>query len=312
MSDILDISKAQARVLRSIAYYEEESGEKGSTQYTSSKKVSNEIHVSGSTFNDNIKKLHENLMVIRHNWKGKTKPYSITKIGQICWLKNFSINDNIDLFQKNFPNIMIHDIENFIYSIENPNTKIIREQFLDIIFKQTLNDFHIKQREHTPYVKLMLEETIELSSHYNLVKTAYKRFYNMTHSTVDKKLEKKLNNFMGGFCENYEELKIGIINRIEFLFYYILIQAVSNEAYLFKIISDHILPKLEYNDEEDFQETQYKMIQLSADIVKKKKIIIRKITTNNNIKKIMKTNLTQLSRYNNTDFQQISSLFIEK
>jgi hypothetical protein len=309
MSDILDINKTQARVLRSIAYYEEESGKKGGTQYTSSQKVSNEIHVSGSTFNDNITKLHENLMVVRLELEGKTKPYTITEIGQIAWLKCFSIKDNEKLFYKKFPNIITYKIENIIYGIKNPDMRIIRDKLMDSILKYALSNFHIEQKKDTPYSKLILEETTDLSSYHNLVKTSYKRYYNMAHPLLNKSLLKKLNRLMNGFCENYDELKISITERVVFLFYYTLIQAVSNEAHMFKIINEYILPELEFDDEEDYQNTQYKMIQLSSDIVKSKKKFFKIISNNKNINEIIEINLKQLSKYENTDLQQFSKLF---
>ncbi len=131
----------------------------------------------------------------------------------------------------------------------------------------------------------------------------------MAHPLLNKSLLKKLNRLMNGFCENYDELKISITERVVFLFYYTLIQAVSNEAHMFKIINEYILPELEFDDEEDYQNTQYKMIQLSSDIVKSKKKFFKIISNNKNINEIIEINLKQLSKYENTDLQQFSKLF---
>ena len=312
MSDILKISDAQARVLRSIAHYEEESSKKGGTQYTSSQKVSNKIHVSGSTFNDNIKKLDKNLMVIGIKGERKTKPYTITEIGQIAWLRCFPIKENKEMFQKIFPNISVNEFEEVFFEIVSVEKRIKPDMLIDAILKNTLDNFHIEQTKgNTPFSKLILEETIELSSYNDLVKTSYKRYYNMIHPSFDKSNYKKLNKLMKGFCEDYDKLKIKLVDRITFLFYYTLIQAISNEAYMFKIINKYILPELVFDDDQKYQKAQYKCIQLSAELIKKKKKIIRIITTNNSIKNIIETNLKQLSEYENTDFQEINNLFFK-
>ena len=313
MSDILKISDAQARVLRSIAYYEEESSKKGGTQYTSSQKVPNKIHVSGSTFNDNIKKLHKNLMVIEIKGEGKAKPYTITEIGQIAWLRCFPINENKELFQKIFPNISINKFESIFFEIVSVEKRIKPDILIDGILKNTLDNFHIEQTKgDTPFFKLMLEETIELSSYNDLVKTSYKRYYNMIHLSLDTSNYKKLNNAMKGFCEDYDKLKIKLVDRITFLFYYTLIQAISNKAYMFKIINKYVLSELDFDDDQKYQKVQYKCIQLSAELIKKKNKIIRVITTNNSIKNIIETNLKQLSEYENIDFQEINNLFFKE
>jgi len=65
--DILKITETQARVLRAIAYYEVKSNQKGATQYTCSNKVSKKYRVSGSTFNDSIKKLQKGNVIIERN-----------------------------------------------------------------------------------------------------------------------------------------------------------------------------------------------------------------------------------------------------
>ncbi|MBP7928189.1 MarR family transcriptional regulator, partial [Patescibacteria group bacterium] len=61
----MKVTESQARVLRAIAYYEVDSNIKGATQYLCYNKVPQEFHVSGSTFNDNIKYLERKLMVTR-------------------------------------------------------------------------------------------------------------------------------------------------------------------------------------------------------------------------------------------------------
>ena len=116
---------------------------------------------------------------------------------------------------------------------------------------------------------------------------------------------------MKGFCDNYDELKINIIDRITFLFYYILIQAFSNPAYMNKIISKEISSQSKIHGEQEYLEVLDKQIRLSTDIVKKKKKIIRIITGNSKVSKIIQSNLKQLSEYENTELQQISNLFLK-
>ena len=312
MTDILEISKAQARVLRSIAFYEDKSKKKGSTQYTSSQKVPNKIHVSGSTFNDNIKKLHGNVMVIGIKGEGKAKPFTITDIGQIAWLRYFSIKENIDFIHKMFPNIMDLELEGIINDVRNQDIKFIKNNLTGLILKEALDSLHIKHtKNNNPFFKIMLEESIELSSYNDLVKTAYKRYYNIIHPAVNNVHLKTMSKIMKGFCDNYDELKINIIDRITFLFYYILIQAFSNPAYMNKIISKEISSQSKIHGEQEYLEVLDKQIRLSTDIVKKKKKIIRIITGNSKVSKIIQSNLKQLSEYENTELQQISNLFLK-
>jgi len=311
MSDILDVTKAQARVLRSIAYFEADSGIKGATQYTCSRKVPNGLHVSGSTFNDNIKDLEKNLMVIRLEGKKdgnkETKPYTITDIGQVAWLRYFALPDNIEIIQKIFPNIQLSVVDDIINQIQHPLMKKIKNNYSVWVLGIALNSFHIEKPIYLTmdYVKMGVQEIIELSGNYDLVKTSFSRYYDIIHPSLKKSLVK----INGGhyFEGNYDELKISVIDKITFLFYYNLIQSVLESAYAMKIISE-ILPS-----DKKYLKYIHELIKLSLEITKEKKTIFKIISSNDIITKIIRDNIVELQEYksNDNDFQNISQIFLK-
>jgi len=242
MFDILNITEAQARVLRAIAYYEIEEGKKGATQYACSKKVPNQWHVSGSTFNDNIKDLEKNLMVLK--LKGttegdrETKPYSITDIGQIAWLRHFPLVNNMSIIQKIFPNIQISLIDDIINQINHPEIKKIRNKFAGGVLETALKSFHIENSLFitTDYFRPSVEEIVELSGYYDLLRSSFRRRYNIIHPVLYKELCEKHKGFSKDI-KNFDELEISVIDRVTFLFYYNLIQSVLESGYAMKVIS---------------------------------------------------------------------------
>ena len=335
MSDILDVTKAQARVLRSIAYFESDSGIKGATQYTCSRKVPNGLHVSGSTFNDNIKDLEKNLMVFR--LKGKkggnkeTKPYTITDIGQVAWLRYFTLPENMEIIQKIFPNIQLSDVDDIINKIQHPLTRKIKNNYSIRILGIALNSFHVEDLDvvSTDYFKPMTRETIYISGYFNLVKTSFSRDYDITHPLLNRSLEKRPKG-MPNYIKNFYELEISVIDRITFLFYYNLIQSLLDSAYAMNVILI-ILKENESNniekimtDKEIFKENlkinkeklgriHHNLMLLSFEIPKKKKEIMKIISSNEAITKIIQDNLKNLNEYksNDDDFQNISQIFLK-
>jgi len=315
LPDILNITEAQARVLRAIAYYEAKSEQKGATQYTCSEKVPNEYHVSGSTFNDNIKKLQEKLMVLELKGTKKTKPNTTTDIGQIAWLRFFPIEKNIEIIQEIFPNILISEINDIINEIQNPDIKLIKNKFAQSVLKIALNQFHIEQNitSYTPFHKSHVEEIIDFSSCYDLIKTSFKREYTITHPLLldgIKKMYKEQGADIKKF-KNYDDLEISAIDRITFLFYYILIQSVSDDGYAGKVIPEIVMKKLIKKEKGNMPGYIGRYLKLSLDIPKKKNKIMKIITSNNTVNKIIEKNFEQLKEYKNTDFQEISDFFIK-
>lgn len=316
LADILNITEAQARVLRAIAYYEAKSEQKGATQYTCSKKVPNKYHVSGSTFNDNIKKLQENLMVLELKGTKKTKPNTITDIGQIAWLRFFPIEENLEIIQEIFPNILISEIDEIINQTQNPDIKMIKDKYSKKVLKTALNSYHIEQNisSNIPFYKLMVEEIIDLSSSSDYIKTSFKRNLSVMHPSISFQLKqnRKQHGFKTSFLKNYDELEINIIDRVTFLFYYILIQSVLDDGYAGIIISEHVIKKLIEKDKENISEVTRRYLELSVEITKKKRDIMKIITSNDTIHGIIEKNFEQLKEYKNTDFQEISDFFIKK
>lgn len=332
MSDMLDITEAQARVLRSIAYYEADSGTKGATQYTCSRKVPNGLHVSGSTFNDNIKELEKNLMVLRLKDEKvrikETKPYTITDIGQIAWLRHFPLSKNMDIIQKIFPNIHLSPVDSIINEIQHSDIKEIRDKYSLGVLEIALDSFHVKASAfNTDYFKVSVQETIELSGFYDLVKTSYRRYYNAIHPLLNKSLgkEKEIPNY----DKNFDELEISVVDRITFLFYYNLIQSFLESQYalivIIKILEDDKIKNIEKkftNKEITKLVSKYIIkesgqikdtLQLSLEIVKKKKKMMKLISSNEVITRIIQNNLKNLKEYksNDNDFENISSLFLK-
>ncbi len=334
MSDMLNITETQARVLRAVAYYESDSGKKGATQYTCSRKVPNGLHVSGSTFNDNIKDLEKNLMVFRLEGKKdgnkETKPYTITDIGQVAWLRYFTLPDNIEIIQKIFPNIQLSVVDDIINEIQHPLMKKIKNNYSIWVLGIALNSFHIEAPSYLTmdYVKMGVQEIIELSGGYGLVKTSFSRHYDIIHPSFKKNNRK----IFGGvyFLGNFDDLEISVMDRITFLFYYNLVQSILESTYALKIIMKIILDNktdraLTMEDDgkkllsvlksskKEFISSLDSVSTLSLKIPKKKKEIMKKIFSNETITKIIQDNLKNLKEYksNDNDFQNISQIFLK-
>ena len=306
MFDILNISEPQARVLKAIAHLEFETGKKGVSQYNciGNKK---KFHVANSTFSDQIKKLQLELMVWKLIETDKSKPFTITDIGQIAWLRHYPIDENLEIISKMFPNIFSRELSKIIEEIDNPIDVFSNEKIIQVIFKEALNHFHINNKnENFPYTKFRIEEIITFSSYNELVETSYKRYYNFIHSKVYSSKIKELDKKIQGFSPNYDKLIIKINDRIEFLFYYILIQTLNDVAYMTTLIIKHWPLKTKIND--TILENQ---IKFAKNILRKKKSIIKIITNNKSIQGNIKNNLAQLEEYHNTEFEQFYKLFFK-
>ena len=310
MFDILDISEPQARVLRAIAYYEFETRKKGVTQYDCKEKTPKKFRVPNSTFSDQIKELHPKQMVLKLTGEKKSKPYTITDLGQVSWLRHYPIEDNLEIINKVFPNIFTKKLRDILDEVDNPIKEIPSDKIIEFLFREALNHFHIEHHyDNTPYAKFMVQELITLSSFNDLVETSYKRYYHIIHPLLNNF---KINEFITatkGFADNYDSLMIKAPDRIEFLFYYILIHSLSDVGYMFKIIIKHISIKTKNQSEET--ELLKNQMQLSKNIIKKKKDILKMIVNNNAIQGNIKNNLAQLDEYYNTEFDQFYKLFFK-
>jgi len=309
MFDILDISEPQARVLRAIAYYEFETRKKGVTQYDCKEKTPKKFRVPNSTFSDQIKELHPKQMVLKLTGEKKSKPYTITDLGQVSWLRHYPIEDNLEIINKVFPNIFTKKLRDILDEVDNPIKEIPSDKIIEFLFREALNHFHIEHHyDNTPYAKFMVQELITLSSFNDLVETSYKRYYHIIHPLLNNF---KINEFITatkGFADNYDSLMIKVPDRIEFLFYYILVQSILSTSYMTRIIIKYWPTKIKDKDIQTVLENQ---IQLSKNITRKKKEIIKMITSNNEIQGNIKNNLAQLDEYYNTEFDQFYKLFFK-
>ena len=311
--DILDITEPEAKVLRAIAYYEAKSGEKGATSYLCQKKVPNGFHVSNSTFNEHIKKLENKVLVFPYDEKEKSKHnpnyYTITDLGQIAWLKYFADSKNLDIIKKVFPNILLSDIDKIIEKIDHPTIKEIKNGVAFELLKLALDSYHIFESASAPKIKLVVEERIELSTHAGLMRTSYGRYFHAVDIKYLKKLTKQNKEIFDPF-KNFDQLEISVIDRVTFLFYYNLIQLVTDTSSLmiFVKITSFLLAKV--RDTLDVEPLE-KLLNLSKLITKKRSEILEKINSNKEIAKIMKYNLKDLNEYKYVDFQNISKLFIK-
>ena len=207
-----------------------------------------------------------------------------------------------------FPNIINKKLLLIINSIENPIKEIPNEQIVQWILKETFNQFHVNDQKELPYVKFVLEEKISIFSKYKHVETSYIRYYNIIHPQIDISEVTKATKMVKDFSENYENLMIKIPDRIEFLFYYILIQIISDVHYSLAIIMKNMPTKKDLKELEMLTKNQ---MQLSKNITRKKKKIIKMITSNNEIQGNIKNNLAQLDEYYNTEFEQFYKIFFK-
>ena len=309
MFDILDISEPQARVLRAIAYYEFETRKKGVTQYDCKEKTPKKFRVPNSTFSDQIKELHPKQMVLKLTGEKKSKPYTITDLGQVSWLRHYPIEDNLEIINKVFPNIFTKKLRDILDEVDNPIKEIPSDKIIEFLFREALNHFHIEHHyDNTPYAKFMVQELITLSSFNDLVETSYKRYYHIIHPLLNNFKIKEFITATKGFADNYDSLMIKAPDRIEFLFYYILVQSILSTSYMTRIIIKYWPTKIKDKDIQTVLENQ---IQLSKNITRKKKEIIKMITSNNEIQGNIKNNLAQLDEYYNTEFDQFYKLFFK-
>jgi len=271
---------------------------------------------AGDSFNDNIKKLQENLMVLELKGTKKTKPNTITDIGQIAWLRFFPIKENLEIIQKIFPNILISKIDEIINQTQNPDIKMIKDKYSKKVLKTALNSYHIEQNisSNIPFYKLIVDEIIDLSSSSDYIKTSFKRDLSVMHPSISFQLKqkRKQHGFKTSFLKNYNELEINIIDRVTFLFYYILIQSVLDNGYAGIIISEYVIKKLIEKGKENILGVTSRYLKLSVEITKKKRDIMKIIISNDTIHKIIEKNFEQLKKYENTNFQEISDFFIKK
>jgi len=317
LTDILNITESQARILRAIAYYEIKSKQKGVTQYACSRKVPKKYQVSDSTFNDNIKKLQKSLRVIKLKKKGKSKPVTITDIGQIAWLKYFSLDktiEHIEIIKKIFPHILISEIDLIINDISVPEINLIKDKYAANVLKIALDSFHLEQSYpiRNQNYKDTVNEIIDLSSDDGHIKTSFYRDTSVIHPSILSKIKKSLTKqeYDVYYAKNYDELEISIIDRITFLFYYILIQSVMFEGYAENITLKNILIKSIEEKDNNFFNNIERYSNLPSKITKKKKEIMKIVTSKEPIMKIIKNNFEQLKSYKNTDFQKIYDFFV--
>jgi len=236
----------------------------------------------------------------------ETKPYTITDIGQIAWLRYFSSSEKIDIIQKIFPNIQLSVVDDIIEQIQHPAMRHIKNNYSRMILEIALDSFHIEDSSLpvARYMKKHVLETIELLGDYSLLKTSFGRYYIKIDPRRFNKLVKKDNRF-SEFENNFNKLEISITDRITFLFYYILIQSVKEVVY-----SRNVLFKIP--PKEKTKKEIEEIMSLSFLIIKKKKKIEKMINSSDIICKTIEKNLEQLKDYENADFQEISNFFIKK
>ncbi len=294
--------------MRAIAYVESKSGEKGATQYLCYKKVLNGYHVSNSTFNENIIELERKLMVTPYDSKKESihnpNYFTITDIGQVAWLRHFNPLEHYEIVKELFPDIQLSQIDLIIDSIEHVGIKHIRDRFASGILKIALDSFHL---EDSSLLSLNVEERIELSESFGLMTTSYIRTYPVINMSMSKQFKKADKRFM-----NFDQLDIGLVDRVTFLFYYNLIQSVTDTSYLVNMSKGFPVKSNLYTMMKDNKFGSVKeMSGLPTAIMKKRKDILKLINSNDKISKIMKDNLEQLKKYKSRDFQEISDMFLK-
>lgn len=315
--DLLNVTETQARILRAIAYYEQKmrelkiENEPFSLYSCSSELIPKEIRLARSTFGDkNAQTLVQNLMLTRLKEvkKGKRpakkKPYTITPLGQIAWLRHFNPLKHYDIVKELFPDIHLSQIDLIIDSIEHAGIKHIRDRFASGILKIALDSFHL---EDSSLLSLNVEERIELSESFGLMTTSYIRTYPVINTSMSKQFKKADKRF-----RNFDQLDIGLVDRVTFLFYYNLIQSVMDTSYLVNMSKGFPVKSNLYTMMKDNKFGSVKeMPGLPTAIMKKRKEILKLINSNDRIDKIMKDNLEQLKKYKSGDFQEISDMFLK-
>lgn len=312
MSDLLDVTKSQARILRAISYLEKQQNKKGVTEYDCLINIPKEIRIPKTTFNENIMQLKKNMLVLRlkksPKTKRKTKPYTITDFGQIAWLRYNVLTTNTEILYKIFPDIQFFLIDDIINQIKHPAMKIIKNSYSKMILKRALDSFHIENSKlpTAEYMQKYVRETIELTEYYELVKISFRRYYKMRDPARPKQIRKEVGSFLE-FERNFDDLEISIMDKMTFLFYYKLIQSVMQPVYVSEVIFNAISKPTKKETED--------VLDISIIISKKKKEItkeiMKKINANETVTKIIQDNLNYLSKYKGTNFQDISDMFIK-
>jgi len=315
--DLFDVTETQARVLRAIAYYEhktKEQGEKESDPFSlyscNSKLIPKSIWVARSTFGDkNAEKLVQNLMLtqlkkIKHGDRPAKKPYAITPLGQIAWLRYFDPLEHYDIVKEVFPDILLSDVDLIINDIDHIGIKHIKDRFAVGILRIALDSIHL---EDSSVLSLDAEERIELSESFGLMKTSYIRTYPVINTSMSEQFKKANKQF-----RNFDQLNISMIDRVTFLFYYNLIQSVKDTFYLVNTRKGFSVKHNLYTIMKDNKFGSVREVSgLPTAIMRKKKEILEKITSNDRVTKIMKDNLEQLKTYKSGDFQTISDIFLK-
>ncbi|MCV0411398.1 hypothetical protein [Nitrosarchaeum sp.] len=321
--DLLKITKARAQVLRAIAYQEYQSKKKGATEYDCVGKIPKPLRVPKTTFNDAVKYLEQNLFVMRLNEKMTGKrpsiPFTITTIGQIAWLRYFPDSDNIEIITQLFPNIQLSSIDMIFEQIDHQYMKYTNK-FSTGVLKIALDSFHLEKSDVFQEYTKLVKERIELSADDGDLETSLSRWYSVADPVQFKKLSKN----MTYYTKNFDELEISIIDRITFLFYYNLIQLVTDISFqmIFSKITplDIVLDKMKMDKRiielqnlsvKIDPEVKRNVEELQKAIVKKNKEILKIITSNETVSKIIQDNLKDISNHKNQSFQNISNMFIK-
>jgi len=288
----------------------------------SSNKIPKKIRIAPSTMHDQMKILTKHQMVlplkkIKTGKRPPKEPYTITDIGQIAWLRYFELSDNIEIVSKLFPNILLSQIDLIFNEMNHPIMKLMKDKFAIGILKIALNSYHTYDEGLSiSDLKLSVKERIELTGASGLVTTSYDRWYSVLPPSLSNEI---------AFHENHNKLAIGIVDRVVFLFYYNLIQLVTNTSSLmiFSKISSatpDILNKkskirvfLDSSKKEKQNQLESLVKFTQKEITRKKSKMLNIITKNIVIMKIMKDNLKQLQEYKelDNDFQSISEVFLK-
>jgi hypothetical protein len=337
--DLFDVTETQARVLRAIAYYEhktKERGEKESDPFSlyscNSKLIPKSIWIARSTFGDkNAEKLVQNLMLtqlkkIKHGDRPAKKPYAITPLGQIAWLRHFDpttksehdipidktkalemklvTEEHYDIVREIFPDILLSKVDLIINDIDHIGIKHIKDRFAVGILRIALDSIHL---EDSSLLSLNAEERIELSESFGLMKTSYIRTYPVINTSMSEQFKKVDKQF-----RNFDQLNISMVDRVTFLFYYNLIQSVKDTFYLVNLRKGFSVKHNLYTMMKDNKFGSVREVSgLPTAIMRKKKDILELITSNDRVTKIMRDNLEQLKTYKSGDFQTIYDMFLK-
>ncbi|HUU47807.1 MAG TPA: hypothetical protein VMW55_03390 [Nitrosopumilaceae archaeon] len=303
-SDLLDITKSQAQILRAIAYFENRTKITGFTRYNcNSDQINKKIRIARTTFNDNIQKLVKIQMVLplKEIKKGKrpaSKPYSITHIGQIAWLRHFPDSENIEIISELFPNIQLSAIDLIINKIELLGGNSFKDKFALKILKIALDSINLSNKItiSLPDTRLRIQEKIKLHGYGGRMETTYQRSFIIPNRKYVKLLQKKVSAF------KFNDKEISLVDRVTFLFYYNLIQMITDRELFIHNIQRNTPGFIDIEELTD-------LLKFSKLLIRKRKFILDKITSNDMVNKIMCENIEQLKEYKDIDFKTISNIF---